>query len=252
MLVWNVVGQVVNPTVIQQDTDIALHGTIDVYYKPFAPPALTDTRIGLSNMGIKLDDVNGVGNGYYWPVTHGVYLKDWCPFPDSTLPHGDTLGTTALWQRLFQARDKPSGAHSDIIAGGNPHDTVTISKNEDVDFRASGTVKMENGFHVMPGAFFHAYQEPKWDTTVFSDEFDDTVQFHNQWSVRNGEGGGLGGQEATCVTDSNVRLVTDPDAHDGYAVDIILQEVPDTCSCLQMTQLPLDSCDNVVPSRTTS
>src|SRR5665213_2819845 len=115
-------GQVVNPTVIYQDTDIALHLT-DVYYHPFAPPAPTDTSWNLSCIASELRDPDGVLSYTYAPRTHGIELSNWQPAGD-TAP----LGNTVVWTRLFTAMDKPSGAHSDIIAGGDMGDSVIISK----------------------------------------------------------------------------------------------------------------------------
>src|SRR5205085_863010 len=102
---------------------------------------------------------------------------------DFHLPGRPPLGRYVVWQRLFTARDKPVSAYphrkSDIIVGSHVTDdtarthgycAVTVSKNEDVDFRASGTIRMENGFHVMPGAFFHAYQEPRWGSAILTDD----------------------------------------------------------------------------------
>ena len=54
-------GQLLNPTVIQQDTDIILQNT-DVYYNPFAPPGPMDTRQNLCNEADLLNDPNGVGS----------------------------------------------------------------------------------------------------------------------------------------------------------------------------------------------
>lgn len=243
----------INPTVIQQPGNIYLQHT-DVYYAPFAPPDSThDTRENLCNQSDQLRDSNGVGNQYrlYIPMVY-----DSAAFGFDTLwswaPHGTPLGLYAVWQRLFQARTKPDGSTSDIIVGRaiTPlHDSgyVIISKNEDVDFRASGGVRMESGFHVMPGAFFHAYSEPKWGDTVFSDEFDDTAKFRNQWHVTNGWGDYYT-QGAECSTDSNVRLWPDPDAHDGKALDIVIREdTVDSCYCIILGGKPIDSCKSIIP-----
>lgn len=222
LLLWlpNVVlGQVVNPTVIHQDTDIALHHT-DVYYAPMAPPADTDRRDFLSCISHELRDPDGVRSYVYEPITHGVALKDWNPYG------AGALGDTVVWMRLFTAKDKPSGAHSDIMAGDTSGtDTVIVSKNEDVDFRASGTIKFEAGFHAMPGSFVHAYIEPRWDTTVFADEFDDTAKFQNQWVVWDSSGV----QKANCSYESNMAFDSDPDANDGRAIR--LDFWLDTCQC---------------------
>jgi hypothetical protein len=210
-------GQVVNPPVIYQDSDIALHNT-DVYYCPFAPPDSTCARMQLSCLGSM--DSDGITHDYY-PRIHGGKLSDWNPC-------GIAIGNAVPWQRLFTAMDKPSGAHSDIIAGGNPGDRVIISKNEDVDFRATGIIKLKSGFHVKPGAFFHAYTAPKFDTTVFSDEFSDNATFRNQWIVGdNTPGFDLG---ADCLYDTNLALVPDSDAHDGWALRLDLKE--DSCNCI--------------------
>ncbi|HZK75430.1 MAG TPA: hypothetical protein VFD13_00855 [Candidatus Kapabacteria bacterium] len=226
-----VFGQVVNPTVIQQDTDIAIHNT-DVYYCPFAPPDSMDTRANLCNESDLLNDPNGVGNQWrdYLPkVGDTAVWHDTMLYRAHPCGSGRVLGGNVVWQRLVQARNKPDGTSSDIIAGGDTGDRVTISKNEDVDFRASGRIKLKSGFHVKPGAFFHAYTEPKWDTTVFSDEFDDTAKFRNQWYVGKGTQGGTNGGLPESVSDSNVYLDTDYQAHDGHALDIALHEtMPDT------------------------
>ena len=235
----------INPYSIQQHCNIILQNT-DVYYNPFAPPDSNVTREQLSNQGGALSDSDGINVQWprYQPMvhaageTHDIALLNWQPW-------GQPIGQFATWQRFFQARNKPDGTHSDIIAGGGPGDSVIISKNEDVDFRASGTVKMENGFHVKPGAFFHAYQEPKWDTAVFSDEFDDTAKFRNQWHVSNGSGGNYYPEGAECVYDSNARLVTDTQAHDGHALDLIMQEDTDTCNCNILWGQTTDTCDNI-------
>jgi hypothetical protein len=103
-----------------------------------------------------------------------------------------------------------------------------------VDFRASGRVILKSGFHVKPGAFFHAYTEPKWDTAVFADEFDDTAKFRNKWHVTTTWGSNYYGPGAECAYDSNVRLVSDPDAHDGHAVDLLIREnTVDSCHCFE-------------------
>ena len=185
----------INPYNIQQHNTIELHHT-DVYYTPFAPPGAKDKREYLSCRGDIYSNPNGVGN--YWEsympqvydtsVIHGTSahkydtLSNWAPY-------GTPIGPYTTWQRLFQALPKADGTHTDIIAGGDSGDTITISKNEDVDFRASGTIKLKNGFHAKPGCFFHAYQDPKWDTAVFSDEFDDTAKFRNNWFVFTGWNG---------------------------------------------------------------
>ena len=241
----------INPYNTQLPDNILLQNT-DVYYCPMAPPGPYDVRGYLSNVSDILRDPNGVGSFYrdYMPVLWNADSSKWDTLSNMA-PCGVPLGASQMWQRFFTARDKWDGTHSDIIVGSNvvrpdttydtleldgfpfvdrtitnPSGTVIISKNEDVDFRASGTVKMENGFHVMPGAFFHAYQEPRWGSSVFSDEFDSTALDTAQWYVRKGNIEG-----ADCSTDSNVSLVADPDAHDGHALDIRMIEVPDTCSC---------------------
>ncbi len=77
-------------------------------------------------------------------------------------PCGTPLGPYATWQRFFTAKRDSLGNPHDIIAGGGaPGTRVTVSANEDVDFRASGRVILKSGFHVKPGAFFHAYTEPR-------------------------------------------------------------------------------------------
>ncbi|HZK76058.1 MAG TPA: hypothetical protein VFD13_04040 [Candidatus Kapabacteria bacterium] len=256
----------VNPDTIYQSGDIILQNT-DAYYNPFAPPGDSDTRENLSNQSDLLRDPNGVGNQWrdYLPIIYDSAahkfdtLSNWAPY-------GTPLGGNVVWQRLFTARDKQDHTHSDIIVGSsvvipdttydtlsldgshwitmhitNPSGPVTISKNEDVDFRASGTVKMENGFHVHAGAFFHAYQEPRWDTAVFSDEFNDTAKFRSQWIIANGNSDNYGTM-AFCSFDTDVRLWPDSEAHDGWALDVMLREdTVDTCSCHPLSYLS-DSC----------
>ncbi len=260
----------INPYVIQQHCNIILQNT-DVYYNPFAPPGPLDTRLNLCNESDQLRDSDGIGNQWrdYLPMVYNttagadtfVLLQNWAPW-------GTPIGQFATWQRLFQAMNKPDGSPSDIIAGsnvttpdttiypglnGSPPDTVItntpsgpviISANEDVDFRATGRIKLKSGFHVKPGAFFHAYTEPKWDTAVFSDEFDDTAKFRNQWHVNN-VAGDYYGIPADCNSDSNAYLDTDYQAHDGHALDIILREtLPDTCSCFVQGGAFPDSCES--------
>ncbi len=248
----------VNPDTIQQHGDIYIQNT-DVYYKPFLPPDSTCTRQQLSNQSVALSDSDGLNNiwPHYQPMVRGVgELNDtplylWHPYSDSLHP----IGQFTTWQRLFQALDKPDGTHSDIIAGSNvTSDTAathgygpdTIRKNEDVDFRATGTIKLENGFHVMPGAFFHAYQEPKWDTAVFSDEFNDSATFYSQWHVSNTYGGNYYGPGAECTYDSNTYLDTDYQAHDDHALDLIMREdTVDTCHCHIYGNAPFpNDCEN--------
>ena len=248
-------GQVVNPTTIYQDTDIALHGKLNVYYRPFAPPGDSDTRTNLCGISTILRDSDGVGNvwGDYFPIVYDTFyhkfdsLQAWAPCYSIDSSTGDTvfdtLGgptgganidpDTIVWMRLFTANDKPDGQHSDLIAGGLPGDSVIISKNEDVDFRATGTVKLENGFHAKPGCFFHAYQAPKWDTTVFSDEFNDTAAFNNNWLVFNNMQAYDGAPMA--VFDSNMALVRDTGANgalDGWALREDLKQ--DSTNCLDL------------------
>jgi hypothetical protein len=236
----------VNPDTIYQAGDIYLQNT-DVYYCPFAPPSDTDVRAYLSFESDVLRDPNGVGDFWrnYLAFTRDSILGDTHHCNGNP---ADSLGRYVVWQRFFTARDKPNHTHSDIIVGSNiaPPDTiinpgfdtvilpysqgpVIVSKNEDVDFRASGTVKMENGFHVMPGAFFHAYQEPRWGPTVFSDDFDSTQLDQSKWHVVEGSGEG-----AECSTDSNVIMDTDYEATDGHVADVILREIPDSCACLEL------------------
>jgi hypothetical protein len=220
-------SQVVNPTIIYQDTDIALHNT-DVYYRPFAPPDSTDTRMGLSCLGSM--DSNGILH-YYYPMTHGMKLSDWHPCYDSVAHKWDTIGNQVPWQRLFSANDKPNGAHSDLIAGGAPGDRVIISKNEDVDFRATGRIKLKSGFHAKPGCFFHAYTAPKFDTAVFTDDFDSNKLDRSKWYISNGAQGYNYPIGNECSVDSNISMDTDYQARDGHALDIVLREVPGNCNC---------------------
>jgi len=218
--------QFVDPDTIQQSGDIILQNT-DVYYKPFAPPASTDTRAQLSNQAAYLRDSNGVVPPFpfnsYAPMTHDTILASW--HPSASWP--DTLGPNVVWQRLFTAKRKPNGQTSDIIVGSNVtndtlhtnghHGQVIIGKNEDVDFRASGRVILKSGFHAKPGCFFHAYTEPHWSGEVFHEEFDSSL---DKWYVANGHGEGGGGLDAS--HDTNATLVSDTDAHDGHALDIAI------------------------------
>src|ERR1700722_14603523 len=160
----------INPYNTQLSNTIELHNT-DVYYRPMAPPALTDTSWVLSSQSAFLTDLDGIYTGWpgYEPRTHGVLLKYWHPY-DIVPVLGDSLGIGAHWQRFFTAK-RHGGVPSDIIAGGSPGDRVIISKNEDVDFRASGRIKLKSGFHARAGCKFHAYTEPTWGDTVFSDDF---------------------------------------------------------------------------------
>ncbi len=235
----------INPYNIQQPMTIVLQNT-DVYYNPFAPPGPMDTRANLCNESDQLRDSDAIGNQYrlYLPMVYNTTVVDSFVLLQNWAPNGTPLGLFATWQRLFQAKRKPGGTPSDIIAGGGVGDRVTISKNEDVDFRASGRIKLKSGFHVKPGAFFHAYTEPSWGDSVFTDEFNDTATFNNQWHVNN-VAGDYYGIFADCNSDSNVRLVPDTDAHDGWALDVILREtLPDTCSCfVQGAKFP-DSCES--------
>jgi hypothetical protein len=225
----------INPYNTQLPNTIDLHYT-DVYYCPMAPPALTDTSWQLSSASNRLLNPDGIYNVWppYEPKTHGTLLQYWSPC-------GAPLGPTASWQRFFTAK-RHGGIPSDIIAGGLPHDSVIISKNEDVDFRASGTIKLENGFHVMPGARFHAYTEPTYDSLIFSDDFDSIN--HSQWYIANN----MKGIQPLCSTDTDVRDTLDPDALDGHALDIFLREVSpgDSCYCLVPGYSEFDSCNGVI------
>ncbi len=235
----------INPYSIQQKGNIILQNT-DVYYKPFGPPDSTDTRAELCNEAQMLLDSDGIAWNYptYAAMTHGVLLENWAPYG------GDSLGKFVVWQRLFQGDTITVGSNvTNDTTRTHGYGPVIISKNEDVDFRAKHLIKLKSGFHVMPGAFFHAYTEPKWDTAVFSDEFDDSAKFRNQWHVSNGWGGNYYPEGTQCVYDSNARLVTDTDAHDGHALDLIIREdTVDTCSCTVLTQAYKDSCGNTLPS----
>jgi hypothetical protein len=231
----------INPYNIQQHGNIILHNT-DVYYNPFAPPDPTTSRDSLSNEVSFLTNPNGNGSDWppYQPKVRGIgetrdtLLEQWSPC-------GDSVGQYAVWQRLFQG--------DTITAGGAPGDTVTISANEDVDFRAKHLIKLKSGFHVKPGAFFHAYTEPHWGDSVFSDEFDDTAKFDSLWQVGNGSGANAGGEGVTCAYDSNVRLVADPDAHDGHALDIMIwEDTVDSCHCFALHDQPIDSCGDFIGS----
>ncbi|MFI5201155.1 MAG: hypothetical protein ACHQNE_02055, partial [Candidatus Kapaibacterium sp.] len=241
----------INPYVIQQHNTIELHNT-DVYYKPFLPPAPNCIRQNLSNVATMLLDSDGLNPLYpqYRPMVHAsgetvdTPLYQWQPY-------GIPLGWHAVWQRLFQALPKADGTPTDIIAGGDTGERVIISKNEDVDFRASGRVILKSGFHARAGCFFHAYTDPHWDTAVFSDEFDDTAKFRNQWHVTNGWGSNSYPQMAECAYDSLVRLVSDTGvngAHDGHALDLIMKEdTVNNCHCIVLGGYD-DTCGNVIPS----
>jgi hypothetical protein len=246
----------VNPDTIYQAGDIYLQNT-DVYYTPFQAPGDSDTRVNLCSESDVLRDPNGVGDFWrnYLPIIYDTALHKFDSLMDFHLPGLPPLGRYVIWERLFTARDKPDHTHSDIIVGSNvvrpdttydtlsldgisfvnrtitnPSGPVTVSKNEDVDFRASGTIKMENGFHVMPGAFFHAYQEPRWGAAVLSDDFDSSKLNEAVWHVTNGSGEG-----AACSNDSNVIMDTDYQATDGHVADLILRENPrDTFSTLAL------------------
>jgi hypothetical protein len=230
----------VNPDTISQAGDIYLQNT-DVYYAPFAAPDSTDSPVALSNQADVYLDPNGAGNwGVYMPQPHGTVLSSWAPY-------GTPLGPTAIWQRLFTAKRKADGTGTNIIAGSNvTNDTsithgygkVIISRNEDVDFRASKSIKLKNGFHVMPGARFHAYCDPQWGAPVLSDDFDSLNP--NKWYVTNGSttGYGIGPNNSY---DSNVTIVTDTDATDGHALDIALRYHVDNCVAYQQNE-NYDSC----------
>ncbi len=224
----------VNPYLIQQHGNIILQNT-DVYYNPFAPPGPFDTREKLSSLSAFYQDSNGIGDGAYVPLVYDSLhhqfdtLANWAP-------HGSAIGPYTPWQRLFQG--------DTITAGGGAGDRVTIGKNEDVDFRARHLIKLKSGFQVKPGAFFHAYTEPHWDTAVFSDEFDDTAKFRRQWYIFNGMNGVSGWSIPQCQYDSSVFLDTDYEAHDGHALDLVFRLNPDTCSCDSVNIL-LNSCSDV-------
>lgn len=240
----------VNPEYTQQAGDIILQNT-DVYYCPVAPPGPHDVREYLSNMSDIFRDPNGVGTRWrdYLPVTRDSLLRDCHPCADNA----HTLGGSTMWQRFFTARNKPIAVNrkADIIVGSHVIDDtatthgygeVIISKNEDVDFRASGTIRMESGFHVMPGAFFHAYTEPRWGSEVLKDEFDSTHINHAFWHVREGNAD----DGANCSSDSNVTTVIDSDAHDAHALDIALYQ--DTgCYCQPIKYNWQDSACQVLP-----
>ncbi len=231
----------INPYNTQLPNTIELHNT-DVYYNPFDPPDSMDTRANLCNQSPILNDSNGLNT--YWPYYEPlvwdtgfhryVLLQNWAP-------HGTTLGIAAHWQRLFTARRKADGTPSDIIAGGGPGDRVTISKNEDVDFRASGRIELKSGFHARAGCFFHAYTEPKWGDTVFSDDFQ-TVD-RAKWYISKGANDGTGTPNQ-CSDTSNVFDTLDPEALDGHALDIILRE--DSCQCPNMDWFSFDSCQGTI------
>ena len=260
----------VNPDTIYQHGNIILQNT-NVYYRPMAAPRDTDTRVNLCNESDLLRDPNGVGIHApyrdYTPIVYDTFydsfvnLQNWHPCDTSHV-----LGPNAYWPRLFQAMNKPDGTPSDIVVGDSVIDTtsltgaghpvgrgrVIISKNEDVDFRATGRIKLKSGFKVMPGAFFHAYTEPKWDTAVFSDEFDSAAKFHNQWYVANGNFDNYVNTPQISY-DSDVRLWHDTGvngAHDGWALDIMLREdTVDTFYSRHLGYSPTDSCKGSVATR---
>ncbi len=110
-------GQVVNPTIIYQDTDIALHNT-DVYYRPFAPPNSTDTRMGLSCLGSM--DSDGILH-YYYPIFHGhpldsFKLCDTCPMVGNATPGSGffplTINQAVLIPILLQEEIRAIGSLS--------------------------------------------------------------------------------------------------------------------------------------------
>ncbi len=224
-------AQLVNPAIIYQDTDIAIRHTDwyhrDVYYRPFAPPPATATRKELSCLGS--EDSDGILQWYY-PKINGGKLSDWHPCGTSV---GDTIGNAVPWQRLFTANDKPiTHNHSDIVVGdtSGTDSVITVDSLEDVDFRATGTIRLEPGFHIMPGSYFHAYIAPKWGDSVFSDNFADTAKFRSQWHIfDNAHGWPV--QGADCSYDTNLAIVDDPDALDGRALRIDLKE--DSCNCIE-------------------
>ncbi len=229
----------INPYNIQQAATIELHGKMNVYYKPYMPPAPDEPRDSLCSMGHVIYDSDGIFTGwpYYQPwvrgegEAHDTVLMNWKPY-------GTPLGYGVPWQRFFTARRKADETPSDIIAGGDSTDSIIVSKNEDVDFRASGTVKLKNGFHAMPGCFFHAYQEPQYDSLVLSDNFDSIN--HDKWYIANGDGDGYG-TLAQCSSDTNVADTADPEAINGHALDIFMYE--DTCQCQILDYEENDSCN---------
>ena len=138
----------INPTVISQPHTIVLQNT-DVYYAPFAPDTI-DAPFKLSNVASRLTDSNGLfsRDPKYRPQPQGTSLSLWAP-------HGTPIGGFTTWQRLFTARRRADHTPTDIIAGSNvtdsiAHGPVIVSRNEDVDFRASGRIWLKSGFHVMP------------------------------------------------------------------------------------------------------
>src|SRR5581483_4786377 len=232
----------INPYNIQQHANIILRDS-DVYYAPFAPPGDSDTRQNLCDMSNFYQDPNGVGTGdVYVPLVYdNVHhrfdtLQNWAP-------KGIPIGPYTEWQRLFQALPKADGTPTNIIAGGDTGGRVTISKNEDVDFRASGRVILKSGFHAKPGCFFHAYTDPHWDTAVFSEEFDSGT---SKWSIYNGITAKGGYKISECSFDSNVRIWNDTGihgAHDGWALDLIYRF--DSCSCDSVFESSVSCIDSI-------
>ncbi len=223
----------INPdTTISRAGDIYIQNpsTHDVYYgvmrrddgtwQAVYPDTLA-SREALSNQSQYLLDSNGLL--HFWP-------------PYTIKAHDSS--TTLLWQRLFTARDKPDHTHSDIIAGSRVTDDtarthgygkVTLNRNDDVDFRASGTIKLESGFHVRPGAFFRAYQEPRWGSLVFNDDFDSTAISRDRWFVANANDPKLGAG-IECVQDTNAIVDTDYEAVDTKVLHLILREDTNKCT----------------------
>ena len=165
-----------------------------------------DTRALLCTPSSILRDSNGIfeTDPYYDPITHGTEFQYF--YPPGCAPNWGGQWDR-IWQRLFTAKRHADGTPSDIVAGGNPGDRVIISANEDVDFRATGRIKLKSGFHAKPGCFFHAYTAPKWGPPVFSDDFDSCTIDRGKWYVANGSNAESGGIEV--LSDSNVVIDTD-------------------------------------------
>jgi hypothetical protein len=240
----------INPYNTQQAATIELHGKLNVYYKPYYPPAPDEASDSLCSVAPIIYDSDGVSNPWPWyqPWVRGEGEADDTPLY-KWKPYGTPMGMAMPWQRFFTAKRDATGNPHDIIAGGNPGDSIVISKGEDVDFRASGTIKLKSGFHALPGCRFHAYTEPKYDSVIFSDNFDSIN--HAKWYIANGNGDGYGVQ-SHCSTDTDVAITLDSEATDGYALDIFLREnrtvggTLDTCHYLPLGYSDFDSCDGKV------
>jgi hypothetical protein len=215
---------VTNPAVIYQQDTIILQDS-DVYYAPYAPPVSTDTREQLCCIAKELADLDGVTDYYsYDPKTNGHSITS-------------LYGDTATWMRLFQAARKPDGTKTAIIT----QRSVTVSKNEDVDFRASGSIRLNSGFHVKPGAHFHAYIEPQFDSVIFSDEFDHSGL--SKWAVFDSIK-----SDANCyIASQAIPNQTVTGALDSKALAMNLDEDSSSGSAGQLSLIPDSTCLGWLP-----